>query len=141
MPTFDAKVEQMKRILGRALTVQELRLVRQWDDLGSTEEFAQAALQGAGGDAQEQEYEGRFKIAYSGGQFDIYFVCSTVTFRPVSAADKEDVLAFLTQDPIRLDAWLVEQAITGAQHLKPTQIAQSVVVADVVLRSMGFLQR
>ncbi len=131
----------LQQRLGRRLTPQELRLVQMWDSI------AQSDLRDAGAAVETQapeepqselQYEGRFKVARSGGHYEVYFVCSSVLFRGVAIDQKQDVVTFLTQAPISLPEMLVKQAIAGAEAFKPTQIPQTVTVPDAVLRSMGF---
>jgi hypothetical protein len=141
MADFDAKVMNVQQRLGRRLTAQELRLLQLWDTFTQTEsrDFGDAAEQRDGdGPPQEQQHEGRFKVAFSSGHYEVFFVCSSVLFRGVAIDRKEDVISFLTQAPISLDEHLVKQAIAGAESFRPTQVPHSVTVPDAVLRSMGF---
>jgi hypothetical protein len=141
MADFDANVMNVQQRLGRRLTAQELRLLQLWDAITQSDsrDFRDAA-QPTGGDGlhEEPHHEGRFKIAFSSGHYEVFFVCSTVLFRGVAIDRKEDVIAFLTQAPISLDEHLVKQAIAAAESIRPTQIPHPVSVPDAVLRSMGF---
>lgn len=143
MPSFEANVMKVQLRLGRRLTAQELRLLRLWDAVTQTESRDSrdaAQQQGGDGPPQERQHEGRFKVAFSSGRYEVFFVCSSVLFRGVAIDRKEDVISFLTQAPISLDEHLVKQAIAGADRSQPTQIPQSVNLPDAVLRSMGFVQ-
>ena len=143
MPSFEANVMNVQQRLGRRLSAQELRLLQMWDAVTQPEsrDSRDAAQQQDGeGPPQEQQREGRFKVAFSSGHYEVFFVCSSVLFRGVAIDKKEDVISFLTQAPISLDEWLVKQAIAGAERFRPTQIPHSVNVPDAVLRSMGFVQ-
>jgi hypothetical protein len=141
MANFEGNVMNVQQRLGRRLSAQELRLLQLWDAVTQTEsrDFRDAADQQDGdGPPQEQQYEGRFKVAFTSGHYEVFFVCSSVLFRGVAIDRKEDVISFLTQAPISLDELLVKQAIAGAESFRATQIPHSVVVPDAVLRSMGF---
>ena len=143
MADFEAKVMNVQQRLGRRLTAQELRLLHLWDTITqSNPGDLHGAVQQEDGDGTDQEahHQGRFKVAFSNGHYEVFFVCSSVLFRGVAIDKKEDVISFLTQAPISLDELLVRQAIAGAESFKPTQIPHSVVVPDAVLRSMGFAQ-
>jgi hypothetical protein len=141
MANFDAKVMIVQQRFGRRLTAQELRLLQMWDAVTQTEslDFRDASEQ-QDGDASSPEphHEGRFKIAFTSGHYEVFFVCSSVLFRGVAIDKKEDVISFLTQAPISLDEMVIKQAIAGAESFRPTQIVHSVSVPDAVLRSMGF---
>lgn len=142
MPDFESNVQNVQQRLGRRLSGQELRLLQMWDSITQTaprEVFAQGEeADAAEAPSGEPEHQGRFKVAFNNGHFEVFFVCSSVLFRGVAIDRKEDVLAFLTQPPIDLDPLLVRQAVAAAEHMKPTQINYAVSVPDVVLRSMGF---
>ena len=143
MADFDANVINVQQRLGRRLTAQELRLLQLWDAITQSESRnSQGAAEQQDGDEppQEQQHEGRFKVAFTSGHFEVFFVCSSVLFRGVAIDRKEDVIAFLTQVPIRLDEVLVKQAVAGAVRFRPTQVPQTVNVSDAVLRSMGFVR-
>jgi hypothetical protein len=117
-----------------------LRLLQLWDSItqsgfGNGQQQVEQFDEEPSGEVQ---YEGRFKIAFTGGHYEVFFVCSSVLFRGVAIDRKEDVLTFLTQPPIDLDTMLVRQAIAAAETLKPTQINRAVAVPDSILRSMGF---
>ena len=143
MADFDANVLNVQQRMGRRLTAQEIRLLRLWDAVTQNEsrDFRDAAGdQDDDGQPQEAHHEGRFKVAFSGGHYEVFFVCSSVLFRGVAVDRKEDVISFLTQAPISLDEILVKQAIAGAESFRPTQVPHSVTVPDAVLRSMGFVQ-
>jgi hypothetical protein len=143
MANFDANVQNVQQRLGRRLSAQELRLLQLWDSVTQSESriFDDAPEQpGGDGTLQEQQHEGRFKVAFNSGHYEVFFVCSSVLFRGVAIDRKEDVISFLTQAPISLDEQLVKQAIAGAERLRPTQFPQSVSVPDAVLRSMGFVR-
>ncbi len=142
MPDFEANVQNVQQRLGRRLSGQELRLLQLWDSITASQSREGVAViddpESEGESSNEPCYEGRFKIAFSNGHYDVFFVCASVLFRGVAVDRKEDVMAFLTQPPIDLDEMLVRQAIAAAEHMKPTQINYAVSVPDVVLRSMGF---
>jgi hypothetical protein len=141
MADFDANVMNVQQRLGRRLTAQELRLLQLWDAVTQSDsrDFRDAAEQQDGdGSPQEPRHEGRFKVAFSSGRYEVFFVCSSVLFRGVAIDRKEDVISFLTQAPVSLDEHLVRQAIAGAESFRPTQIPHPVIVPDAVLRSMGF---
>jgi hypothetical protein len=143
MADFDANVMNVQQRLGRRLTAQELRLLQLWDSVTQSDarDFRDAAEQQDGdGPPQEEQHEGRFKVAFTSGHYEVFFVCSSVLFRGVAIAKKEDVISFLTQAPISLDEHLVRQAIAGAERFRPTQVPQTVNVPDSVLRSMGFVR-
>jgi len=88
-----------------------------------------------------ETYEGRFKIAFANGRYEVYFVCPTLLLRPVVIENQADVMAFLTQEPICLSELALQQAMASAQHAKPFQIPQSVALAEPFLRSMRFFQK
>lgn len=140
MPNFEINVMNVQQRLGRRLTPQELRLLRLWDSIAQTEsrDLLDSSQEAGDEPHDELQYEGRFKIAFANGHYEVFFVCSSVLFRGVAIDKKQDVITFLTQPPIRLDQFLVTQAIAGAESYKPTQIPHSVTVPDAVLRSMGF---
>jgi hypothetical protein len=141
MADFDANVMNVQQRLGRRLSVQELRLLQLWDAVthSDSRDFRGAAEQEDGdGPPQEPQHEGRFKVAFNSGHYEVFFVCSSVLFRGVAIDRKEDVISFLTQAPISLDEMAVKQAIAGAESFRPTQILHPVTVPDAVLRSMGF---
>lgn len=141
MPDFDSNVQNVQQRLGRRLNAQELRLLQMWDTVTQSDSrgFRDDSEQpGADEQSQELQHEGRFKVAFTSGHYEVFFVCSSVLFRGVAIDRKEDVILFLTQPPISIDELLVKQAVAGAESFKPTQIAQSVTVPDAVLRSMGF---
>jgi hypothetical protein len=143
MPDFEANVMNVQQRLGRRLNAQELRLLQLWDSVTQSESRnSHGAAEQPDGDEppQEQQYEGRFKVAFTSGHFEVFFVCSSVLFRGVPIDRKEDVIGFLTQAPISLDDLLVKQAIAGAERFRPTQVPQTVNVPDAVLRSMGFVR-
>lgn len=143
MPSFEANVMNVQQRLGRRLNAQELRLLQLWDSVTQPESRdSHGAAEQQDGDEppQEQQHEGRFKVAFTGGHFEVFFVCSSVLFRGVAIDRKEDVISFLTQAPISLDEHLVKQAIAGAERFRPTQVPQTVNVSDAVLRSMGFVR-
>jgi hypothetical protein len=140
MPNFEANVMNVQQRLGRRLSAQELRLLQLWDSITQSG-FGYGQQQAEQFDeepADEVQYEGRFKIAFTSGHYEVFFVCSSVLFRGVAIDRKEDVLTFLAQPPIDLDTMLVRQAIAAAETLKPTQINRAVTVPDSILRSMGF---
>jgi hypothetical protein len=141
MPSFEANVMNVQQRLGRRLNTQELRLLQLWDSVTQSESrnsHGPAEQQEGDEPPQEQQHEGRFKVAFTSGHFEVFFVCSSVLFRGVAIDKKEDVISFLTQAPISLDELLVKQAIAGAERFRPTQVPQTVNVPDAVLRSMGF---
>ena len=140
MPSFDANVMNVQQRLGRRLNAQELRLLQMWETVTQTDSRSMRDEQEVmeGDEPQQEQFEGRFKVACTSGHYEVFFVCSSALYRGVAIDRKEDVIAFLTQPPISLDEMLVKQAIAGAAAFKPTQIPQSVTVPDAVLRSMGF---
>jgi len=141
MPSFEANVMNVQQRLGRRLNAQELRLLQLWDSVTQSESRdSHGAAEQQDGDepSQEQQHEGRFKVAFTNGHFEVFFVCSSVLLRGVAIDRKEDVISFLTQAPISLDELLIKQAIAGAERFRPTQVPQTVNVPDAVLRSMGF---
>jgi hypothetical protein len=143
MPSFDSNVMNVQQRLGRRLNAQELRLLQMWDTVtqsDSRNSNGAAEQQDDDETPQELEYEGRFKVAFTSGHYEVLFVCSSVLYRGVAINLKEDVINFLTQAPISLDESLVKQAIAGAESFKPTSVAQSVTVPDAVLRKMGFVR-
>ena len=127
---------------GGALSAQELRLLQLWDSItqGAFNPSPETVQGSDDESCGETLYEGRFKIAFSSGHYEVFFVCSSVLFRGVAIDGKEDVLAFLTQPPIALDPMLVRQALAAAQTMKPTQINHALSVPDSILRSMGFVR-
>ncbi len=139
MASFEENLEKIQRTLGRNVTPDELRLLRLWD-LTSRPDSREAMMQQhREPDVQAQEeYEGRFKIAYSRDQYEVYFVCANLMLKPVLVQNKDDVVFFLTQDPINFDELTVQQAVAAAENLRPTMINHSVVLAEPFLRSMGF---
>jgi hypothetical protein len=140
MPSFDANVMNVQQRLGRRLNGQELRLLQMWDAVTQADSrtFPDDQELQEGDEPQQEQFEGRFKVAFTSGHYEVFFVCSSALYRGVAIDSKEDVINFLTQAPISLDDLLVKQAIAGAEAFKPTQIPQSVSVPDAVLRSMGF---
>jgi hypothetical protein len=142
MPDFEANVQNVQQRLGRRLSGQELRLLQLWDSITQSQSRDAVAViedpESEGDTSGEPCYEGRFKIAFSSGHYEVFFVSASALFRGVQIARKEDVMAFLIQPPVDLDEMLVRQAIAAAEHMKPTQINYAVSVPDVVLRSMGF---
>ena len=143
MANFEANVMNVQQRLGRRLTGQELRLLQMWDLVTQSDsrDFRDAVEQRDGDELPpEEHHEGRFKVAFTGGHYEVFFVCSSALFRSVAIERKEDVLTFLTQAPISLDELLVKQAVAGAEKYRPTQIQHSVDVPDAVLRSMGFVR-
>lgn len=137
MPSFEDNVAKVERTLGRALAAGELRLLKLWD-LTTRNDSRDVAPPAAAPVPGQAEYQGRIKIAFVRGQFEVYFVCANLMLKPVVIESKQDVLAFLTQDPISLNEQLVQQAIAAAETLKPTQINQTLALPEVMLRSMGF---
>jgi hypothetical protein len=143
MGNFEGNVQNVQQRLGRRLTAQELRLLQLWDSVTQSEsrDLHHAEKQQDGDEPpQEEQHEGRFKLAFTSGHYEVFFVCSSVLFRGVAIDKKEDVISFLTQAPISLDESLIKQAIAGADRLRPTQVPHSVSVPDSVLRSMGFVR-
>jgi len=142
MPDFESNVQNVQQRLGRRLSGQEMRLLQLWDSITQSaprgEVIAGDEEVEADAPSDGPQYEGRFKVAFSNGHFEVFFVCSSVLFRGVAIDSKEDVMTFLTQAPLELDPLLVRQAVAAAEHMKPTQINYAVAVSDVVLRSMGF---
>ena len=138
MASFEDNVAKIEHTLGRSLAAGELRLLKLWDltTRSDAHEAAQAApIAPVPG---QVEYQGRIKIGCARGQYEVYFVCANLMLKPVVLNSKEDVLAFLTQDPINLNEQLVQQAIAAAESFKPTQINQTLMLPEVLLRSMGF---
>ena len=140
MANFQDHLAKVERTMGRSLTADEQRLVKLWD---LTSESASRSVQAVEAEPEVQmaTYEGRFKIAFSNGNYEIYFVCPTLLLRPVVVENKDDVIQFLTQDPINLGELSVRQAMASAQSGKPFQIADNVALAEPFLRSMGFFQK
>jgi hypothetical protein len=144
MSDFDTHLEKVERTLGRELTSDELRLLKLWDLTAAPSGSAMDAQPGSRQDdaepeaAEAEEYEGQFKIAFARGQYEVYFMCSSLRLKPVLLQDKEDVVWLLTQDPFYFDDMAVRQAVAAAEHHKPTLIGPSVAVQEVFLRSMGF---
>jgi hypothetical protein len=143
MADFEANVMNVQQRLGRRLTAQELRLLQLWDSVTQADPrgFGNAPESEEGEEpVEDKQYEGRFKVAFTSGHYEVFFVCSSVLFRGVAIDKKEDVISFLTQAPISLDELLVKQAVAGADRSRPTQVPHTVVVPDAVLRSMGFVR-
>ena len=140
MPSFDANVMNVQQRLGRRLNAQELRLLQMWDAVtqADSRSFRDDQDMQDSDEPQQEQFEGRFKVAFTSGHYEVFFVCSAALYRGVAIDRKEDVMNFLTQAPISLDEMFVKQAIAGAESFKPTQIPQTVSVSDAVLRSMGF---
>jgi hypothetical protein len=142
MSDFDSRVEKIERTFGRALTSDELRLLKLWDLTSAAAASASGAQPEGWEDETEpseaEEYEGQFKIAFVRGQYEVYFVCSNLRLKPVVLEDKEDVVWLLTQDPFYFDDLLVRQALAVAENHRPTLIGPNVSLQEVFLRSMGF---
>jgi hypothetical protein len=143
MARFEDHVEEVERTLRRSLTADELRLLKLWELTGKDNGSNSYQDAPPPMEAQERDavYEGRFKIAFAKGQYEIYFVCATMMLHPVMIQNKEDVVLFLTQDPIYLNELAVRQATAAAESLKPIQINQTVSLPEPLLRSMGFRHR
>ena len=136
MSSFEQRLSRFKQTIGRNLSGEEMRLLRMWDAASqSLPAAAEAPVPAAGGMA---EYTGRFKISMSGGLYQVFFVCANVLFRPILVENKDDVQYFLTQPPISLDEFSVQQAIASAEHMRPIQMTQNVTLSEPLLRSMGF---
>jgi hypothetical protein len=139
MSAFDANVEKVERTLGRALTGEELRLLRLWELTAGSAEPSMAAQQT---DVEEveaiEEYEGQFKVAFARGQYEVYFVCSELRLKPVLIQEREDVVWLLTQEPFFFDDLMVQQAVAAAESRRPTLVGPTIAVQEVLLRSMGF---
>jgi hypothetical protein len=141
MPRFEDHVAEVEQTLRRTLTPDELRLLKLWELTGKGDVANTYQEEPPPAEAPTEEYEGRFKIAFSKGRYEIYFVCATLMLHPVMIQDKEDVMGFLTQDPIYLNELSVRQAVASAENARPIQINQSVTLSDPILRSMGFQHR
>src|SRR5690242_4807405 len=101
MSPFDLHVEKVERTLGRDLTSDELRLLKLGELTEAPGAFPGAAQQATALAEPEAigEYEGQFKIAYARGQFEVFFVCSSLRLKPVLLQEAEDVVWLLTQEP------------------------------------------
>jgi hypothetical protein len=87
MSDFDTRVEKIERTFGRALTGDELRLLKLWDlttaPAGSSNEAQAGDWDDQTEPSEAEEYEGQFKIAFARGQYEVYFVCSNLRLKPV----------------------------------------------------------
>jgi len=141
MPRFEDHVAEVEQTLRRTLTTDELRLLKLWELTGKGDPANNYQEGPPAEEVPAEDYEGRFKIAFSKGQYEIYFVCATLMLHPVVVQNKDDVMFFLTQDPIYLNELSVRQAIASAENARPLQINQNVTLSDPILRSMGFQHR
>ena len=139
MSNFDEEFARFEAVLGRGLSREERNLLVRWEAFVA----GTAAGAGAGGGvapepAGPEEHDGRFKISFVKGEFEVGFVCSSLMLRGVRLTSEEDVIAFLTQDPIFLDEARIRQAMAAARNQRPSQVAQNVSLSEPLLRSMGF---
>ena len=125
--------------IGRPLTTEEKRLLAIWEALAVGAPMD--GLDEAAAEAGPAEHDGRFKIIRVKDRYEVLFVCTTIMLRAVLLDSRDDVIAFLTQDPIFLDQFGIEQALASADALRPAQIPQDVRVSEPMLRSMGFEHR
>lgn len=138
MSDIDSQFARFEGILGRYLTPEERRLLMRWESFLNDNAAAAPAADEFAEREGPAEHEGRFKIAGVKDGFEVGFVCSTLMLRPVWLPTEDDVIAFLTQDPINLDDQRIRQALAAAHNQRPTQVAQNVQVSEPMLRSMGF---
>ncbi len=139
MSSFEANLAKMEQTLRRALTQDERRLLKLWDL--TSQSSSRGALQeepAAAPPLDANTYTGRFKIVFTKGYYEIYFVCSKLMLRPVEADDADSVTDFLVQDPMNLPEHAIRQAIASANVSRPMQIPMDVSLTEPLLRSMGF---
>jgi hypothetical protein len=141
MNNHTARFARFEELLGRSLSMEERRVLTLWEMYARSEPQQAAAEPEFEEGRGPVEHEGRFKVTSAKGVYEVLFVCPTLMVWPVVLESAEDVIAFLTQDPINLDSQLIQQALASAQTSRPVQISQNVWVSEPLLRSMGFEHR
>lgn len=138
MSSFESNIARIEQTLRRALTQDERRLLKLWDLTCQSTPRDKLPAEPAAAPVSDNTYKGRFKVVASKGYYEVYFVCATMLLRPVEIDARQDVVEFLSQDPIFLDEMMIRQAIAAADTGRPIQISHDISLSEPMLRSMGF---